>query len=125
MNGETYHKFTAQQFARQATKLDNGIQIMATTTGLLEKFPGAYSGTGEAWERKAKEAIGLLPDRHGFSRPIGGARTEASGHDHGGVRAVDELKAGSWEARDTVDLAPQPREWQLQKWPIASGARRP
>ena len=40
---------------------------MATTTGLLEKFPGAYSGTGEAWERKAREAIGLLPDRHGFS----------------------------------------------------------
>ena len=54
LNGETCHKFTAQQFARQATKLDNGIQIMATTTGLLEKFPGAYSGTGEAWERKAR-----------------------------------------------------------------------
>ena len=45
LNGKTRHKFTAQQFARQATKLDNGIQIMATTTArLLEKFPGAYSG---------------------------------------------------------------------------------
>ena len=46
---------------------------MATTTGLLEQqqFPGApYSGTGEAWERKAKEAIGLLPDRHGFSPSV-------------------------------------------------------
>ena len=70
LNGETYHKFTAQQFARQATKLDNGIQIMATTTGHLEQFPGAYSGTGAAWERKAKEAIGLLPDRHGFSPSV-------------------------------------------------------
>ena len=52
------------------TKLDNGIQIMATTTALLEKFPGAYSGAGEAWERKAREAIGLLPDRHGFSPSV-------------------------------------------------------
>ena len=43
---------------------------MATTTGQLEQFPGAYSGTGEAWERKAREAIGLLPDRYGFSPSV-------------------------------------------------------
>ena len=64
LNSENRHKFTAQQFARQATKLDNGIQIMATTTGLLEKFPGAYSGTGEAWERAAHEG-GELRGRRG------------------------------------------------------------
>ena len=43
---------------------------MATTTGHLEQFPGAYSGTGAAWERKAREAIGLLPDKYGLSPSV-------------------------------------------------------
>ena len=59
LNGETCHKFTAHQFARQVTKHDNGIKIMATTP-TLDWFPGAYSGAGEAWERKAREAVGRL-----------------------------------------------------------------
>ena len=43
---------------------------MATTTDILGKFPGAYSGTGGAWERKAREAIGLLPDKYGLSPSV-------------------------------------------------------
>ena len=49
---------------------------MALARMLAPPSPGylpqgcAYSGTGAAWERKAKEAIGLLPDRHGFSPSV-------------------------------------------------------
>ena len=83
LNGEIYHKFTAQQFARQATKLDNGIQIMATTTGQLEQFPGAYSG-------KVRQQLGTKNSTGGEStrRPARlqsrcGAQGSSSGDDHG------------------------------------------
>ena len=33
-------------------------------------FPGAYSGKVRSWERKKREEIGLLPDKHGFSPGI-------------------------------------------------------
>ena len=40
---------------------------MASTKGISEDFPGAYSGQGRSWERKTREAVGLLSDKHGYS----------------------------------------------------------
>ena len=33
-------------------------------------FPGAYSGQGRSWERKTREAIGLLPEKYGFQPKV-------------------------------------------------------
>ena len=38
-----------------------------TSTKANEDFPGAYSGQGRSWERKTREAVGLLSDKHGYS----------------------------------------------------------
>ena len=41
-----------------------------TTKWIGPDFPGAYSGKVRSWERKKREEIGLLPDKHGFSPGI-------------------------------------------------------
>ena len=33
-------------------------------------FPGAYSGQGRSWERKTREAIGLLLEKYGFQPKV-------------------------------------------------------
>ena len=43
---------------------------MASIKGISEDFPGAYSGQGRSWELKTKEAIELLPDKHGFQPKV-------------------------------------------------------
>ena len=43
---------------------------MASTKGISEDFPGAYSGQGRSWELKTKEAIELLPDKYGFQPKV-------------------------------------------------------
>ena len=82
LNGETYHKFTAQQFARQATKLDNGIQIMATPRKVPRRVQRHRRGMGAQSEGGNRTTAGQA-----WLLAVGGARTEASGHDHGGSEA--------------------------------------
>ena len=43
---------------------------MASIKGIIEDFPGAYSGQGRSWEIKTREAIGLLPDKYGFQPKV-------------------------------------------------------
>ena len=45
---------------------------MTTKRLISPDFPGACSGKGRSWERKKREEIGLLPDKHGFSPGIVG-----------------------------------------------------
>ena len=79
VNGEIYHKFTAQQFARQVTKA-------------RQRHPnhGDYYGTPRKVPRRVqRHRRGMGAQSEGGSRTtavqawllaVGGARTEASGH---------------------------------------------
>ena len=52
-------------------------------------FPGAYSGKVRSWERKKREEIGLLPDKHGFSPGIVLGDKPAEGSSKSSISGLD------------------------------------